>query len=170
MHVLTLDRKLESHVFDGKCSNLWPFSLGIKVCFHGGAKVHWTEQVTERVNDEDRTVTKNFDSGETYFDSQQFVMVSLSSFGDSRGRAFKYWSKELGFISCRKPNVSPFSWSSLKYFARLLGKVPRKNITIRMASYDSLRGGLALHRGSIRASLLAAPGSNPASAEIFSTA
>ena len=61
------------------------------------------------MNDEDRTVTKNFDSGETYFDSQQFVMVSLRSFGDSRGRAFKYLSKELGFISCRKPDVSPFS-------------------------------------------------------------
>ena len=56
---------------------------GIKVCFHGASKVRWSEEVTEGRNDEQRTVTKNFDSGEIYFDSHQYVMgdgreVSLS--------------------------------------------------------------------------------------------
>ncbi len=51
---------------------------GIRVGFHGGAKVHWTEQVSEGTGEDRRTVERCFESGETYFDSNQYVMVSFT--------------------------------------------------------------------------------------------
>ncbi len=48
---------------------------GIRVGFHGGAKVHWTEQVSEGTGEDRRTVERCLESGETYFDSNQYVMV-----------------------------------------------------------------------------------------------
>jgi len=53
---------------------------GIKVSAHGGAKVHWTEDVTVRDEEKNgfKTVQKTYSNSEAYFESHQYV------FGDGR--------------------------------------------------------------------------------------
>ena len=49
--------------------------VGIRLSFDGGAKVHWTESGFEGEGDERRSVERHLSSGETYFESHQYVVV-----------------------------------------------------------------------------------------------